>query len=212
VNTYSVEHDLLNIIFPNALSPTSLKVATLGLPVSSVSGIPATFRAGQLSFPSHGFTLRLGTTSRYAFEATSIKSRGAADAGSLVKTIFDLARRTDQGTTLTGCSALDAAACQQIQQDKGCLLDACQRGLTALAAKLAEQFNLLDGDGLDFVLSGSAPVVDLDGDRRADALGLDTRTGSLPANPGVWSALLGTRAGSYSTYGSWTASRVTSAP
>jgi hypothetical protein len=28
----------------------------------------------------------------------------------------------------------------------------------------------------------------------------------------VWSAALGTRAGSYITYGSWTASRITSAP
>jgi hypothetical protein len=107
---------------------------------------------------------------------------------------------------------LDAAACEQIQQTKGCLLDACQRGLAALAAKLAGQFNLLDGSGLDFQLSGSAPVVDLDKDGRADALGMTTRTGSVPAGAGVWSAAFGTRTGIYATLGSWTASRVVAAP
>jgi len=201
LNSYAVEHDLLALTFPGALTPISFPITSLGLPVSSVSGILATFKAGQLSIPRHGFTLRLGTSARYAFEATSLKSRGVQDSLGLVKAIFALAQWTDQGTVLSGCSALDAAICYQVAQSRGCLAKACQSGFDALAARLAGAFDDLDGKGLDFLLSGSGPVVDLDGDERADELG-----------PGLCSAALDTPAGSYVSYGSWTARRATNSP
>ena len=140
--------------------------------MSSVSGILATLKAGQLSIPSHGFTLRLGTTARYAFEGTSLKSRGAQDASSLVNAVFALAQEIDHGNVLSGCYALDAVVCDQLNQSRLCLFDACQTGLAALATRLAGAFDSLDGVGLDFFLSGSTPVVDLTGDGLADALGL----------------------------------------
>ena len=65
INSYTIKHDLLDVTFPDALVSVAFNVPTLGLPVSSVSGILATLKAGQLSIPSHGFTLRLGTTARY---------------------------------------------------------------------------------------------------------------------------------------------------
>jgi len=212
INTYTIRHDLLDVTFPDALAPTSLDVSTLGLPVSSVSGILATLKAGQLSIPSHGFTLRLGTISRYAFETTSLKSRGAEDSPGLVGMIFGLAQRMDQGTLLSGCIALDAALCDQFNQARNCLVDACEKGLSALATKLAGSFDNLDGTDLDFYLSGFAPVVDLDGDGRVDALGLGVRAGSISANPGLWSAWLDAQEGGSFIAGSWTASRLANAP
>jgi hypothetical protein len=209
INSYVVEHDLLALTFPNALAPITFKTPTLGLPVTSVSGIVSTLKAGQLAIPSHGFTLRLGTTARYAFEATSFKSRGAQDSQSLVSAIFGLAHMSNQGSVLSGCAALDAAVCDQLKQGRGCLLDACTRGLGALASKLAGAFDSLDGTALDFFLSGSTPVVDLDGDGRADALGLGGRAGSVAAGPGLWSAALDAQGGNYFVGGSWTASRTT---
>ena len=209
INSYVVKHDLLGLTFPDALAPITFKTPTLGLPVASVSGILATLKAGQLSVPSHGFTLRLGTTARYAFEATSFKSRGAQDSQSLVSAVFGLAHVSDQGTVLSGCSALDAAVCDQLKQGRGCLLDACTKGLGALAFKLAGAFDSLDGKALDFFLSGSTPVVDLDGDGRADALGLGGRAGSVSAGPGLWSAAVNAQGGMYFVGGSWTASRAT---
>jgi len=204
INSYTVKHDLLGLTFPDALTSLSFATPALGLPATSVSGIPATLKANQtvqFVIPSHSFSLHLGTSGRYAFEATSLKSRGAQDSTSLVKTVFGLAQWRDQNTVLSGCSALDAAVCDQVQQARGCLLPACQSGLDALAAKLDGAFNNLDGKGLDFHLSISGPIVDSDGDGRADALG-----------PGLCSAALDTQGGSYGSYGSWTATRATNSP
>ena len=212
VNTYDVRHDLLDVTFPDAIAPVSFKTLALGLPITSASGIQATMKAGQLFIPKHGFTLHLGTTARYGFEATSFGSRGATDALGLVNTVFRLAQSTDRGALLTGCDALDAAVCDQSKQPRGCLVDACRRGLDALATKLTHAFDNLDGAGLDFFLSGSAPVVDLDGDGRADALGLGGRAGTVSAGPGLWSAALDSRGAGYVVYGSWTASVTTKLP
>jgi hypothetical protein len=211
-NSYWVEHDLIGVTFPDALSPITFRVPRLGLPVVTASGILTTLKADQLSIPDHGFTLRLGTSARYAFEATSLKSRNAADSAGLVKAIFGLAQWGDQGTALTGCAAMDAVACDQIRQPRGCLLAACQAGLTTLARNLALVFDNLEGDGLDFWLSGSTPVIDLDADGQADALGMTGSVGGVVPGPGLWSAKSEARAGSYVTYGSWLAARVTSPP
>jgi hypothetical protein len=213
-STFWVEHDLVAVTFPNALVPLTLvpasfQIPRLGLPVTTSSGILATFKAGQLAVPNHGFTLRLGTDARYAFEASSLKSRNAEDSRRLVDLIFGLAQWSDQSTALTGCAALDAVACDQIKRSRGCVADACQAGLVALADNLASVFADLDGGGLDFRLSGSAPVIDLNADGRADALGLAAAAGGVVAGPGLWSAEVETRAGSYVTYGSWWATRST---
>ena len=212
LNSYMVEHTLVGLTFPDAVAPISFKVARLGLPVSTVSGILATFKAGQLSIPSHGFTLRLGTTTRYAFEASSFKTRGATDELGIVNGVFGLAQWTEQGTLLSGCAALDAVACDQVHRSRGCLLTACQLGLGALASKLTKAFDELDGTSRDFFLSGSTPVVDLDGDGRADALGLGGRAGSISAAPGLWSAVFDASGNTYVVYGSWTASRLSKSP
>jgi hypothetical protein len=212
-NSYWIEHSLVTVTFPNALVPVTLVPASfqmpqLGLPVTTASGILATFKAGQLTVPKHGFTLRLGTDARYAFEASSLKSRNAGDSKGLVDMIFGLAQGSDQGTALTGCDALDAIACGQIKRARGCLADACQAGLVALAENLAAVFANLDGQDLDFwLLSGSAPVIDLNANGRADALGMAGAAGGVVAGPGLWSAEIATRAGNYVTYGYWSATR-----
>ena len=48
----------------------------------------ASFKGSQISIPSHGFGLRLGTTTRYAFEASSLKRRGARDSDNLVNLVL----------------------------------------------------------------------------------------------------------------------------
>ena len=77
----------------------------------------------------------------------------------------------------------------------------------ALGRTLAGAFDSLDGVGLDFRLSGSAPVIDLDGDGRADALGNTGIAGGPAVGPGLWSATIEARAGTHVTYGSWLATR-----
>jgi hypothetical protein len=184
-NSYIVDHDLTDIGFLGAATPVSFNVAMLGLPVTSAHGLLANLKTGQISIPLHGFTLRLGTVANFAFEASGLKSRGAADAASLVGRVFDLATFPDRGSLLTGCDALDAALSEQIKQPRGSLVVACRRGLDALTQKLSGAFGNLDGDGLDFFLQG---------------------TGSVPLVTGIWGTEIRSGLGSYSVSGYWSAS------
>jgi hypothetical protein len=72
-------------------------------------------------------------------------------------------------------------------------------------------FAALDGQDLDFFLSGDAPMVDRDGDGSADALGGSTSGIPSPVlvAPGLWSASFRSRSGITTIYGSWTAERAT---
>lgn len=206
-NSYWVEHEIRNVAFPGLPAPTnSFSAQKLGLPVAAASGILATLRADQLSIPVHAFTLRLGTSARYAFELSSLRSRGTTDVGSLVEAVFGLAQWSGENGLLTGCAALDAVVCEQIAQPGGCVVDACQAGLETLAGILASAFDGLDGDGLDFELAGSAPII-LDADGQANALGMPGGTIGVAAGPGLWSASIRARSGLYVAYGSWSALR-----
>jgi len=168
-------------------------------------GIGATLKlGGQLSLEPHGFTLRLGTAAQYAFEANSLKrARNLPSVEALVNAVFAMAAFSEQGKVLTGCDALDAVLCDQAKQSRGCALGACKTGLSALAQKLLDSFGNLNGDGLDFFLSGSAPAVDSNGDGRADGLGT-VRTTSVRS--GVWVPEFRASAGSTWVTGLWSAS------
>jgi hypothetical protein len=207
-NSYWVEHTLVGVTFPDALIPISFQSQTLGLPVTVPPVLLAAFQVGQVFIPSHGFSLRLGTSARFAFEATSLKTRGTNDSARFVESTFGLAQRNDSTGSLTGCEALDASACEHVGQPRGCLRQACQVGLARLATTLAQPFDSLDGSGLDFWLSGSAPVIDLEANGRADALGMAGGTGGVVAGPGLWSAVLEAGSGNYVTYGTWAATSV----
>ena len=209
-NGYWLEHQLIGVAFPDGPKLVAFEIPALGLPATTAAGIHATLKADQLSIPSHGFTLRLGTVARYAFEEASLRPRNASDSAVLVEAIFGLASSGGgQQVTLTGCAAFDAVACDQIGQNRGCVIDACRSGLAALSSRLAAVFEDLDGTGLDFHLAGSAPVIDLEGDGRADALGSTGSTGGSVAGPGLWSAQLDGSGGAYAAYGAWVAARET---
>lgn len=205
-NEYLVDHALIDIGFPSAISPITLKTSTLGLAEPTALGVQATLTTGPTArLDRHGFTLRLGTAARYAFESTSLqKLRHTANATELVDAIAAIAKLSDKGTSLTGCDALDAAVCDQVGYARGCLVGACRAGLGALAHKLSDSFNNLNGPGSDFYLLGSAPVVDLNNDRHADALG--ARSSSVAVGTGLWAAEIASRLGSFGVSGSWTAS------
>jgi hypothetical protein len=212
-NSYWIEHQLLALTFPYAVPVVAFDARTLGLPTTTASGILATFRADEIRLPSpHGFTLRLGTISRYAFEASSLRGRNVKDTAGLVKAIVALAQGNDPADPLTGCDALDAVICDSEAQPRGCAIEACRLGLDALAEELAGAFASLDGDGLDFWLAGSAPVIDLDADGLADRLGMASDAGGVAPGPGLWSAQVAARSGNYAVYGYWTAARPTLAP
>lgn len=214
VNGYLVTHSLDRVTFLKTFDPAGLPIAlsvrTLGLLVSTQTGIGATARNGRLDIASHGFTLRLGSTTRSAFEATSIRARGSRDIATFVNILVGLAQTTDGGRTVAGCLALDARLGAELGLSKGALLSPCQAGLDALAKKMVQAFQNLDGSDLDYVLSGGAKILDYDGNGVADAMGQPSLTPGKP-DPAIWSAEVRSRLGSFSIVGQWSAYRVADA-
>ncbi len=217
-NAFNIDHVLTAIELPNADVPSLLAMTSLAPSVREAAFVPGVSRAGQLEISTasnpHGFTLELGSAARFTFAASSLATRlhaDVADVSVFVEVLANLARRDENGTTLRGCDALDSLLCAEVGQARGCLSAACLSGLQALIQRLDASFTALDGQDLDFYLSGIAPIVDRDGDGYADALGCDTSaaasSSSASGGPGLWLSTFRSRTGITNLYGSWTAER-----
>jgi hypothetical protein len=134
-----------------------------------------------------------------------------ADVSTFVQALTNLATHNENGTALRGCDALDSLLCAEVGQASGCVSAACVSGLQALSQRLDASFAALDGQDLDFFLSGSAPIIDRDGDGHADALGSANPAASsspVSTGPGLWLSTFKNRTGTTNVYGSWSAERV----
>jgi hypothetical protein len=205
IDRYQIDHRLDALEFTIRGAPVTVSLFDLGLPARLARFVSGRARGADLELASHGFTLRLGTAARTAFERGSLGGRGIPPAvAPFVTAIFSSVSFPVQGRPSHGCYALSDLVCPLIGGAEGCLLNACTMGLSALARKLERAFALLDGEDLDLLLEGSAPIVDRDGDRRADALGWLVPNSSLP---GFWSGELRTPAATLRLPGIWTADR-----
>jgi hypothetical protein len=194
---YQATHRLTGAAFPMA-HPAIIDLVGIGAPALEARFVTATTHDGELELGTHGFTLRLGSTAKVAFGQASLVPRGGPpDVSDFASTLFGLAARNDSGTILTGCAALDGLLCAELGEPRGCLVTACSDGLATLRRRLDAGFAAMDGDDVDFVLSGTAAVVDSDGDGQADGLG--------GATPGLWSGEVRGRAGPSLLTGAWTA-------
>jgi hypothetical protein len=183
---YTVSHTLVSALFGPPRAPVEIPLAPLALPVLSASA-PAQTRDGQFVIERHGFTLRLGASTRAAFGALALESRGLpGDAAGLVAALAALARSPDGKST--GCAALDAAVCPAIGEPVNCVTAACLVGSSALAERLDAAFDVLEGTGLDLNLEGSGPLIDSADDPGAERIG---RFGNS-AEVGIWSVDLRT--------------------
>jgi len=141
----------------------------LALPAQTAYTTGAT-RGGLLVIDNHGFSLRLGRVARAGFPGIALIPRGVmSDVGGMIAAIAALARSEDG--EVSACAAYDRVLCAALGSGPGCLATACPAGLGALAAKLDGAFDAADGTGLDFYLSGSAPLLDPHNDGVASVLG-----------------------------------------
>jgi hypothetical protein len=203
---YQVEHRLEAVELMSAPDPIAIDLLSLGLPARVARFVPAVARDTELAIAEHGFSLRLGTAARLGFERSSLARRGyPASTSAFVTALFGAAAHTERGTTFNGCFALSALVCPMIAEGEGCLVAACTAGTAALGRRLENAFAAVDGDGLDLSIEGTAPIVDRDGDGRADALGW-LQLGS--SDPGVWSGQLRTPGEQTALQATWTADRV----
>jgi hypothetical protein len=204
-NTFNIVHELTAIDLPNAALDAPITMTAVAAPGWKVAFAPGVVEGGELQISTdpapHGFTLGLGSAARFAFASSSLKRRLHAgvnqpfDIRTFIETMTNLAILGENGTVLKGCDALDSLLCAEVSQARGCLQAACLAGLEALIGRLDSSFAALDGPSLDFSLSGSAPIVDRDGDGIADALG--------SSQSGYWSGTFNT----HPAVGTWTAER-----
>ena len=208
---YLVDHTLVAAEFPAAAEATVIDLRPLGVPVLDARFVTGTARLDELHIANHGFTLRLGSAARAAFARASLRPRGLTGEGAaaipaLVSGLYGLASRVDRGAPLTGCAALDSLVCADVGESRGCLMTACSEGTEALARRLDEGFDALDGDDVDLLLGGSAAILDPNNDRRADSLGML----NVPTSPpGLWSGEVRARDGNSAFTGVWAGQRRT---
>ncbi len=203
---FLVDHRLRVLELPLGAGLPAIDLSSLGSPVLTSRFVPATLKRNELQIGPHAFTLRLGSVARLGFLKASIAARGAPpDLDAFVPHLFSLASRPDRNTRVVGCAALDALSCAEIGQARGCLMSACLLGFEGLARTLDAGFAALERDGLDFQLSGSVPVIDVDGDRKADLLG---RLGQGAGAAGAWTGELRLRRTISRFSATWAAERV----
>jgi hypothetical protein len=203
-NAFNIDHELTAIDLPGATTHSPMTLSSLAAPLREASFVSGVFQAGQLTIGPHGFTLGLGAAARFTFAASSLARRlgvtDGVDVRAFIEALAKLATRDENGTVLQGCDALDSLLCAEAGRTRGCVRAACLSGLESLIERLDTSFAALDGQDLDFLLSGWASIVDRNGDGHADALGSSTEVG-------IWSGVFKSLAGTTNIYGSWTAER-----
>ena len=181
-------HGLNAVTFRLGGEVATVNVVAQGIPTSTVRFVSVTtisdpMRGYALQVQGHLLGLHIGTMARVAFGESSLAARGLpATTPALLQALVGLASMGQTGATVSGCDALDALVCADVGRETGCVRAACMAGLDMLARLLDDAFASADGEGADLSLSGSAALIDDDGDGMAEALG---RAGTAP---GLWTA------------------------
>jgi hypothetical protein len=201
---FQLDHELEALELGQTGATVPVDLWSLGLPLRTARLVPAVTMMGDIAIEQHGFTLRLGSAARLALEKGLARRGYPADTAAFVTSIFASANYDERGTTYKGCPALAALICPLLGAADGCLVSACQAGVAALGRRLAAVFAGLNGSALDLFLEGTAPLIERDGDGRADSFGW-----LLPSSyPGVWSGELRAGEEQHAVRGIFTADRV----
>lgn len=200
---YQGTHTLRTILFAIGTQGVTVDIVAQGIPSAQARLVPMTTAGDLLTVESHSLGLHLGTLARAAFRRAALSVGPVADpitangTTTYLDRLFELAT-SGMGTGRTvGCAALDALVCAEIGSAAGCLGAACVAGQAALAQRLDAGFALLDGDGADLQLSGSAVMTDADEDGLAEELG------GTANDPGLWVGQIRARSGTETFSGSW---------
>jgi len=147
---------------------------------------------GRLAIGAHRFTLDYGRFARAAFAELGLAAGGLADrADDLGSALYESVALAGQ----TGCTALSARLCGAIGYPASCLAASCAAAASELDRLFDAGWLLLDGEGRDFALRGSAPLADADGDLVLDNPGQGgeggTWSGELILSTGDTAAVIG---------------------
>lgn len=196
---FQATHTLRSAAFQVGALPATVDVVAQGIAAAQARLIPVGIAANVLSIDAHNLGLRLGSLAHAAFSQVALVGQGwPAATGAYLNLLFALAASGTGSARKTGCDALDALVCADVGRASGCLRAACVAGQVALAKRLDAGFALLDGDGADLQLSGSADMMDDNAD------GVTDRLGDPAKDMGLWTAQIRAHAGTEIVSGSWT--------
>jgi hypothetical protein len=195
---FQATHTLRSALFQVGGTMATVDVVAQGNPAAQTPFVPVATDAGTLSIDAHRLSLRLGSLAHVAFSKVALVGHGwPAATRPYLDMLFGLAASGTGAARKVGCDALDTLVCADVGRPDGCLRAACVAGQAALAARLDGAFALVDGDGGDLQLSGSAAMADDNDDGFADRLGASQQ------DPGLWTAQIRARAGTEILSGSW---------
>jgi hypothetical protein len=195
---FRATHTLRTASFQVGGQTTVVDIVAQGAPDAQARFVAVKTTADLLEIDAHGLGLHLGTLAHVAFAQGALVGHGLpAATGAYLEVLFGLASSGMGATRKTGCDALDALVCADVGRSPGCLLPACVAGQAALALRLDAAFVLVDGDGADLQLAGSALMTDANEDGIVDHLG------GTSQDTGLWTAQIRARTGTEIVSGSW---------
>lgn len=187
---FAATHGLQAVGFPATPVEVLVDLTQMLLPVREASAVPAARQSDQpttLALADHSLTLRMP---RMILRALVEGYLGGAPGDTVLQAVAAVLAQMEPPTwypasdPLEACPLIDSYICNTINRTSGCVLDACQRALLALAIRLENGLTEAEHQGLDLTLAnGEAPLEDQDGDLEAESIG-------TVLMPGLWDLTL----------------------
>ena len=163
----SADHRLLSA----QLDTESSDLVASSRPVIESVGVPYLLRSDPLlGLKPHGFTLRYGDIASEHFEALVLEPANVAGLGDALGDQFIGGIAINAAT---GCSALETFVCNQLSLPASCA-NQCSSLASALNTHLAAWLPDLLASSVDYELSFSASITDMDNDLRIDSVSADS--------------------------------------
>ena len=172
--TYTANHTVLGAHFKINGVETDYNFADYGINNSTVNGVAMTVdQTGKLSLADHKVAVSYGAVLRLALDAAIIPSLdpSATNLGQLLQHQVD-------------CNAVGTAFEDAIESligfgpGSGTFTAACNLGLTAGANFIYSKITAIDGSALELGLTGTAKIIDKDGDHKLDTIQTGQWTGN----------------------------------
>lgn len=167
----AVAHQLSTARVLAGEAPFALDLAATSRPVIAAMPVGTDQDGNLLTVAPHGFTLRYAEIAASAFAALGLGPAGVtADVRALGQA---LAAAVGDGDA-TGCVALSRLVCEAIEAGGSCLAAGCEDAVPVMDGALAAWLDVVDGSaaGLDLTITGTAALLDGDGDLVVDGVGM----------------------------------------
>jgi hypothetical protein len=188
--TFAATHALQALRFPATPVEVLVDLTQMLLPVREVTAVQVERMPDQpttLAVADHSLTLRMP---RMILRALVEGYLGGVPGDTVLEAVQAVLAQMEPptwypvGDPLEACPLIDSYICNTINRTSGCVLDACQRALQALAIRLENGLTDAEHLGLDLTLAnGEAPLEDQDGDLEAESIG-------TVLMPGLWDLTL----------------------